>query len=1797
MTYVQLPRRAGYVNPRYLNQPSQQRFVADLNANFGAATQLPAVVNDEPLVRSFSQHFFSTETTYQPYVAYLNDVYVKHLFAETKIVNGLGDAEQWSALLPPEKFQALKQRVDIDFAHTNKKAFQADQPVRLDLYVKNVSTLIVKVFEINTSNYYRNQKREVNTDIGLDGLVPNQELTFSYDEPALRRMARHFEFPKLSGRGVYVIDFIGNGKSSRVVVRKGRLRHLVHTTPDGHVFTVLNEKNEKVEGAGLWMAGHQYQADDDGTITVPFSTQAQTQVIVLNSGSFSSLDQFTHQTENYQLTAGIFVDRESLLKRKKAQVVIRPQLQLNRIPVSVALLQNPRLVLTSTDHDGVSTNMEVTDFRLFEDRESVHEFQVPERLSQLSVRLQAQVKNQSQNKNIDVAVAESFVLNQIDPTDKFEDVHLHCHRGDYILDVLGKTGEARPHRPVRVSLKHRDFRDAVDVSLQSDENGRVQMGQLPGITSLTVAGPQGTNRTWQLHQDRHTFQQTVHASAGTPIELPFMEPGDNLDRRQVSLLELRQSKYVADRFSSLQRKNGMLIISDLAPGQYDLALKTTGETIRIVITSGVVLDDYVLGDFRQLEIRNPKPLQIARVAEEDEAVIVHLSNSNKFARVHVFATNYEPAYWAYDYLGSVRDANPIATTRPKQLSLYAAGRKIGDEYRYIIDRKYAKKFPGNMLTRPSLLLTPWALRQTETEEQELREGDDFAPEADMKAGGAARAGGLMRQQETTGDFANLDFLGEASTVHLNLIPDDQGIVSISRDQLGPHQRIWIVAVDPNDTACRRLSLQEPDVPFQDLRLADNLDPEKHFTQQKSVSVVKKGETFELADISAASFETYDSLTKVHSLLVTLSKNPTLTEFAFVLQWDQLSPEQKREKYSKYACHELSFFLARKDPEFFRQVVAPFLENKKDKTFLDQWLVGAPLDSYLDIWSYQQLNVAERILLAQRVRDESLRTSRWVRDQYDLIPPNIERYEFLFDTAVKDSGLEATDAYGLEEAKKSVQLGRGIGGRGGEDSKAIPRSLATRAARPSAAAETPPPAPAEEPTMKKEAEKESESLSGRRRKRDANADKDGVNSFYRLPQREAGRRLYVQMDKTQEWAENNYYHVPIDGQNADLIKVNAFWRDLAEHTPDKPFFSINFAEASNSFSEMMLVLSLLDLPLRSGEHETSFDDAKMTLKAGDDMVVFHREIRPAVALEEKIPILVSQNFFRQDDRYQFIDNERMDKFVSDEFLVQTAYGCQVVVTNPTSTPQKLDLLLQIPQGSLPIQNGHVTRSVHVDLQPFNTQTIEYLFYFPVSGEFDHYPIQVAKKGKLVASADPVVFNVVDRLTKIDRQSWAYVSQLGTDDDVLTFLEECNLQRIDLNKIAFRMKDPEFFQRAVRLLGANHVYNNTLWSYSVKHNVPELVRQFLAHNTGFVQQCGSFLKSPLLSIDPVARKTYQHLDYRPLVNARAHQLGAQRKILNQRQLQQYQRLLKILSYQRELDDDQLMAVTYYMLLQDRIEEALTLFARVRPDRLATRLQYDYFTAYLDFFSEDPKLAGPIVEQYADYPVDRWRNAFAVVGKQLKEVQGTAAEVIDEESREQTQTALAATEPSFEFTVESRQVKLSYQNLGRVRVNYYLMDIELLFSRNPFVQQYSDQFSFIQPNVSVDLDLPGDKDTTTLALPEQLQNSNVLVEIQGSGLTKTAAYYSNALSIQIVENYGQVQVKHQATGKPLAKVYVKVYARMQDGSVRFYKDGYTDLRGRFDYTSLNTNDLNFAKKFALLILSEDHGAVVREANPPKR
>ena len=87
-----------------------------------------------------------------------------------------------------------------------------------------------------------------------------------------------------------------------------------------------------------------------------------------------------------------------------------------------------------------------------------------------------------------------------------------------------------------------------------------------------------------------------------------------------------------------------------------------------------------------------------------------------------------------------------------------------------------------------------------------------------------------------------------------------------------------------------------------------------------------------------------------------------------------------------------------------------------------------------------------------------------------------------------------------------------------------------------------------------------------------------------------------------------------------------------------------------------------------------------------------------------------------------------------------------------------------------------------------------------------------------------------------------------------------------------------------------------------------------------------------------------------------------------------------------------------------------------------------------------------------------------------------------------------------------------------------------------------------------------------------------------------------VQLSEGHGQLRVARQGGG-PVPRAYVKVYARLQGGAVELYRDGYTDLRGRFDYASTSSDMLDRVERFAILVMSPQDGALVREAAPPVR
>ena len=195
--------------------------------------------------------------------------------------------------------------------------------------------------------------------------------------------------------------------------------------------------------------------------------------------------------------------------------------------------------------------------------------------------------------------------------------------------------------------------------------------------------------------DTFLAKEAAEASAGRPPDQSGFHPlSSGIDALAARLLLARRAERSIDVQYYLIKadKAGLLLINEL------LEAADRGVRVRILVD-----DILTKGYDRGMVAMNAHPNIQIRVF-------------NPFARRSARALN---------FLGDFRRLNRRmhnkSFTADNQYTIIG-GRNIGDEYRYILDRKYAKKYPGNMLERPSLLLNPWDIRSTETGTQEARAG-------------------------------------------------------------------------------------------------------------------------------------------------------------------------------------------------------------------------------------------------------------------------------------------------------------------------------------------------------------------------------------------------------------------------------------------------------------------------------------------------------------------------------------------------------------------------------------------------------------------------------------------------------------------------------------------------------------------------------------------------------------------------------------------------------------------------------------------------------------------------------------------------------------------------------------------------------------------------------------------------------------------------------------------------------------------------------------------------------------------
>ena len=1357
--------------------------------------------------------------------------------------------------------------------------------------------------------------------------------------------------------------------------------------------------------------------------------------------------------------------------------------------------------------------------------------------------------------------------------------------------------------------------------------------------------------------------------------------------RRFSLFEQRSGVVVSDRTEKIKLLSGTMEISGLDPGCYRLVDHQAGTQCEIQITAGERRDGWIVGKHRTLSRTPTEALAIQEIAIVDGKLRVDLKGSDPTTRLMVVASPYAHAESSGWLRRTQRNFAPVLK-RERVPSFYIDSMKLDEEYQYVLARQQSEPMLGSMLAHPSILLNPWELDATQNENQFAKDGDAIAQkQSDPRAASAAPAptdsSGL---QPAAGNSRDYEFLAQGTRILANVPTDGQGRVEFDAQIFDGTSGLAIVAISRDATAqaCIAMPWNGPRR-LADRRLQQSFELDKHFIQKKSVRTIMADQIADLGDVGVTQVRAYNSISELFPMMRSiLMDQEDFNRFDCLETWSKLSDAEKQAKYNELACHELHLFLLKHDPEFMQRVVIPHLMNKSPRQLVDDWILGQNLDAYLAPWRYEQLNTVERILLAKRFPEKQSGLIRLMGDHLKSENRLFDLEALLFSQALDNGSLAAQGADGLNitDATRSLELERlsgsgdlkpgasseelsrlseapgGMGGGGigggmggmrnpsgrvlsegknwnlslnrlsdasGRDKSPADRFGMMRGEKSLSESNMPNDLPALGNDFVKESVPESLSEFY-----------SNSEDLFRYSKRELGRsagkklQIYEPLGPTRKWAESQFDRVELAEQKPGLVIPSLFWIDVLRDSGDS--LSEHLHLTARNSNEALMALAFVDLPLDAKPGSLSIENGRWIYKSAGKSLVYTQGIvaipqeevqaDPKQEKAQEAKVLLSENMYlaSADQKGKPVDRQ--------ELVIGVPYRNRVVVTNPSGDQVMLQILMQVPQGSIPLESGRNVVVREFFLEPFSTIETSHVFYFPSAGQFQHYGARASSEGKYLAHAASSPLRVLEAPLNIDDSSWEYLADWGSNDQVLAALDKVNIQEIDVDRIAWRMQDGAFWKQVLNKLDAIGIYKPTLWAYSLQHRDERRLREFFESDERIVGHAFPYFDHPLMHVDQESRLGYEHLDFRPIVVARTHRLGREWKILNDGLAGQYQELVNHLAYQPKILPRQRLSLTYYQLIQNRTQEALANFKKTnRADLVGdsktseAQMQYDYFDAYFAMRTGQYDRAGAIAKKYEAYPVPRWNEWFKTVGDQIRERQalqnGTLAVGTDPSGPEADpsfenaamrelqggrETALdqgASILPGLELVQKDGQLWISHRNIEQVQIHYYFVDVELTFSRNPFQGRKESRLSVIEPNLkrTLELEPKATWERIEWKVPEELKNRNMILEVVSGGIVRSVPLYSNSLNVNLSVPLGRLQVLSSDNKKPIEGAYVKVYARHSDGSVRFYKDAYTDLRGMMDYASLSTQDGSTVTKYSILVLHPEYGVWIQECEPPTR
>ncbi len=1011
LTYLALPRASHGL--LLVDERRRQTVTMNLGNDYLQATGCNPVGDDTRLIEDLLHHFLAETDSAEVFVPLVEQKALTRIHARARLLAG-GDPARWGPMLDPGESKELREETWIRFAPGAPDLLDKDAEVTLPVDLKNTPELLVRIFEMDLPAHLSRHGREPDVGVDLEGLVPHYErrLEFARSPWVLHRES--LELPELVGAGAWLVEVVGGQVSARALIRKGRLIPFQERTAEGQVLRVFDGEGNVVKDAVAELGRETVPADETGRIFIPNAPNQLLTRGIVRAGKLAADLTVGPRQDSLALDARFLLDREQLLADIEAELHLRVRLTNHGHELPLDRIENPALTLHAVLVGDVMTERVIADGLALTPTMKVP-FQVPADLLSLKLTLSGTVTPATGGDPVKLQASESYQINTDLNESRIGTVFFSPTADGHRLEVRGRNGEPLASRALRLEFESRDFRETVSVLVRTDDAGRVELGTLDGIESVTAVGDD--SKRYRPEDGRLEIPEHLHVLAGEEIRVPLERPADAPLRSRISLIEKVNGEPVRDHFDKIGMKNGQVVIGGLAAGDYDFMQEKM--LTKIWVSGGVANDGLLISNARIMPQHRPALPVIAEAVAADGQLRVRLLDHGGRTRVSLIGRRYDEGAWS-GHQGLYPFVQPLPPVmRPGFTGNgYLTERRLSDEMRYILDRRAAASFPGSMLPRPGLLLNRWTeedLQQGRAEGEDGTEGQPAAPRSritDYTPTPADRGTDWGSEHVA----AVVDFLGMPSVIRFELEPDEEGIVRVPLAEFEGAQFVTVAVTDADSMNLQDVPLAPNDAPLRDRRIARPFDPEMHLLATRNAAALAKGAEAAIENLLDADWRAFTTLAEAHQFLYGMTSDERLREFVFLTDWPELADERKLELLERHACHELHLFLARKDAAFFEAHVKPMLATKPEPQFIDDLLLERDLSGYLRPYSWKALNAAEKALLSQAMPEARERIGRELDLRWNLEAPSPDEETVLFSQTLGGSDLATGDSLGLARAE-------------------------------------------------------------------------------------------------------------------------------------------------------------------------------------------------------------------------------------------------------------------------------------------------------------------------------------------------------------------------------------------------------------------------------------------------------------------------------------------------------------------------------------------------------------------------------------------------------------------------------------------------------------------------------------------------------------------------------------------------------------------------------------------------------------